>query len=160
MDPAEEALAHCQITSLLSRYYQSIDQADLEALGRDVLAEEAVWEVTQSSPTEGSIKDVVEGRPAVLEWFGKILGGGVAMGEGTCRHFLSTHVIEVDGDSATSTSHLQAVHTHTLQPLANGVVRARHTRTPGGWRIAHLRLVEDITDADMVGFKAAVPRAE
>ena len=158
MDPAAEALAHCQIASLLSRYYQSIDQADLEALGRDVLAEDAVWEVSQHSPTEGSIRDVVEGRPAVVEWFSKILGGGVSMSEGACRHFLSTHVIDVDGDGATSTSHLQAVHTHTLQTLSNGVVRARHVRTPAGWRIAHLRLDEDITDADMVAFKEAVPR--
>jgi hypothetical protein len=66
----------------------------------------------------------------------------------------------VDNTTASSTSHLQAVHTHTLQPLASGVVRARHRKTPDGWRIAHLRLDEDITDADMIGFKQAVPRPD
>jgi hypothetical protein len=162
MDAADEALAHAQISSLLSRYYHCIDQADLEGLGNDVLADEAIWEVAQHSPTQGSIRDVVEGRDAVLQWFAMILGGQVSMSEGACRHFLSTHAINVaaDGSTATSTSHLLAVHTQTLQNLSNGVVQAEHVHTSNGWRIARLRLDEGITDADMVAFRQAVPRAE
>lgn len=158
MDAADEALAHCQITSLLSRYYQVIDRADLTALGEDVLADEAVWEVVQHSPSGGTIEDVVRGKDEILGWFSNILGGEASMSEGACRHFISTHVIDVDGDTARSTSHLQAFHTHTLQMLSNGVVVAEHVRTGRGWRISHLRLDENITDADMEAFKAAVPR--
>jgi hypothetical protein len=38
MDAAEEALAHCQITSLLSRYYQALDVLDLDTLESEVMA--------------------------------------------------------------------------------------------------------------------------
>ena len=38
MDAAEEALAHCQITSLLSRYYQALDLLDLDTLESEVMA--------------------------------------------------------------------------------------------------------------------------
>jgi hypothetical protein len=64
-------------------------------------------------------------------------------------HFLSTHVIRVDGDRATSTSHLQAVSTPTRQILATGVAEAEHVRTKAGWRIRHYKVTERITDEDM-----------
>src|SRR5580704_8140280 len=60
---AEEALAHCHISSLLSRYYQVIDVANWSALDDEVLADDTVWEVVQHSPTGGSIEDTVRGRP-------------------------------------------------------------------------------------------------
>jgi hypothetical protein len=39
MDAAEEALAHCQITSLLSRYYQALDVLDLDTLESEVMGQ-------------------------------------------------------------------------------------------------------------------------
>jgi hypothetical protein len=152
---AEEALAHCQISSLLSLYYQAIDVANWTVLNDAVLDDDAVWEVVQHSPTGGTIEDTVNGRANIVAWFERIMGGEVSMSEGTVRHFINTHVISVSGESAHSTSHLQAVGTDTLAILSNGFVAADHVRTSRGWRIRRYHIDEHITDADMAAFKAA-----
>ncbi len=157
-DPADEALAHAHIASLLSRYYQAIDAADWKALDGEVLVDDSEWTALQRSATGGSISDTVTGRQAILEWFEKIMGGDAAMSEGTCRHFISTHVITVEGTTARSRSHLQAFDTRTMGMLSNGVAEAEYVKTDRGWRIRRYRVDEDITDADMAAFKAAVPR--
>lgn len=157
-DPAQEALAHCHISSLLAKYYQAIDSGNWTVLDQEILAEDAVWEVIQHSPSCGTIEDTVKGRTEIVGWFEQIMGGEASMSEGTCRHFISTHVIEVDGDRARSNSHLQAFDTHRFVMLSNGVVAADHVRTDRGWRIRRYHIDEDITDADMEAFKQAVPR--
>ena len=157
---ADEALAHCHISSLLSRYYQAIDVANFTALDDEVLADDAVWEVVQHSPTGGTIEDTVSGRADIVAWFEQIMGGEVSMSEGTVRHFINTHVITVDGDRAHSTSHLQAVGTDTMAILSVGFAEADHVRTERGWRIRRYRLDEHITDADMAAFKAAFDTAD
>jgi hypothetical protein len=150
---AEEALAHAHITSLLSLYYQALDTGNWHTLETRVMAPEAVWIVVQHSPS-GKVSDGAEGRDAVLSWFKKMMGGEVTMSqEGTVRHFLNTHVITVDGDTAHSTRHLMAVHTQTLAILANGFAEADHVKTPEGWRIGRYKIDEHITDADMAAFK-------
>jgi hypothetical protein len=158
LDAAQEALAHAHISSLIAKYYQAIDNGHWDVLDAEVLADDAVWDVTQSSPTGGSIHDEVKGRAEILGWFAAIMGGEAAMSEGTCRHFVSTHVIDVDGETARSSSHLQAFDTHTLAMLSNGTIKAQHVKTERGWRISRFELIENITDADMEAFKAAVPR--
>src|SRR5206468_957076 len=47
-DAAEEALAHAHITSLLAKYYQAIDNGMWSVLDEEVLADDAVWDVTQT----------------------------------------------------------------------------------------------------------------
>lgn len=47
MDAAEEALAHAQIASLLSLYYQALDVGDFDTLEAEVMAEDATWQVIQ-----------------------------------------------------------------------------------------------------------------
>lgn len=148
MSPAEEALSHCQIQSLLSLYYHALDAGDLERLEREVMAADATWKVVQVASI-GRVEDSVSGRGAVLDWFRKMLSGGVSMSEGNVLHYLSTHVIRVEGDRATSTSHLQAVATDTRQILATGVAEAEHVRTSDGWRIRRYAVTERITDDDM-----------
>jgi hypothetical protein len=157
---AEEALAHCHISSLLSLYYQAIDVANWTVLDNEVLDDDAVWEVVQHSPTGGTIEDTVSGRAAIVAWFEQIMGGEVSMSEGTVRHFLNTHVITVDGDRAHSTSHLQAVSTESMAILSVGFAAADHVRTGRGWRIRRYQLDEHITDADMAAFKAAFDIAD
>ena len=155
---AEEALAHCQIQTLLSVYYQALDSGDLDRLEREVMAEDATWNVIQVAGP-GRIEDLVEGRSAVIAWFRKMLGGGVSMSDGGVLHFLSTHAIRVDGDRATSTSHLQAVSQPTREILATGVAEAEHVRTDAGWRIRRYRVTERITDADMQALQATLSLA-
>lgn len=155
LSAAEEALAHAHIQSLLSTYYHAIDAGDLDRLEREVLAEDANWIVIQSAPS-GRIEDQASGRSEVVGWFRRMLAGGVSMNEDRVLHFLSTHVIRVEGDRAHSTSHLQCISSTTLATLAIGVGEAEHVRTPAGWRIRRYRVTEQITDKDMQGLKKAL----
>ena len=154
MDAAEEALAHCQITSLLSRYYQALDVLDLDTLESEVMAKDATWEVIQRANC-GRLRDGASGRDEVMAWFRQMFSGDVTMSEGTVRHFLNTHVIRVaaDGVTAHSTSHLQAVDTATLATLAVGFVESEHVRTDLGWRIRRYKVEESITDKDMEAYR-------
>ena len=154
MDAAEKALAHCEITNLLSLYYQALDVGDLESLERDVMATDATWELIQLCGDE-RIVDKTSGRDRVLAWFRKMLGGDVTMSEGTVRHSLGTHVIRVDGGRAHSTSHLQAIETAGMTIVASGFVEAEHVNTPEGWRIQYYKVEETITSADMKALKEA-----
>lgn len=155
MDAAEEALAHAQIASLLSLYYQALDVGDFDTLEAEVMAEDATWQVIQLA-TNGRVEDEASGRDEVLAWFKRMLSGDVTMSEGTVRHYINTHVIRVEpnGRAARSTSHLQAVDTVTMANLACGFVWAEHVKTEVGWRIRHYKVEERITDKDMEAFKA------
>lgn len=153
MDAGEKALAHAEITNLLSLYYQALDQGDLETLGRSVIADDATWVLVQLCEAE-RVVDESSGRETILEWFRQMFGAGVSMTEGTVRHYLNTHVIEVEGDGARSTSHLQAVETAGMTNVASGFVRAEHVRTADGWRIRRYEVEETITRKDMDALKA------
>ena len=150
MHPADEALAHAQIQSLLSRYYQALDVADWRALETEVLAEDAVWELVQRCG-DAVHEDRIEGRAALLAWFQRMMGGDVTMSRGAVRHFLNTHVIQVaaDGRSARSTSHLQAVDGNAMAVVAMGTASAEHVRIESGWRIRRYRVDEHLREADM-----------
>jgi hypothetical protein len=147
-DAAEEALAHCQISSLLSLYYQALDRGDLATLESQVMAEDATWDLTQLAGSE-RVRDQLEGRDQILAWFRRMLSGGVTMGDHGVRHFINTHVIRVEGALARSASHLQCIHAETMATLAVGLAQAEHVKTPQGWRIRTYTLEERITAADM-----------
>jgi len=151
-DAAEEALAHCQISSLLSLYYQALDRGDLATLESEVMAEDATWDLTQAAGSR-RMRDRLEGRERILGWFRRMLSGGVTMGEHGVRHFINTHVIRVEGARARSTSHLQCIHAETMATLAVGFAEAEHVKTPRGWRIRSYQLEERITEADMTALQ-------
>jgi len=153
MDTAERALAHAEISNLLSLYYQALDRGDLETLAADVIAEDATWVLVQLCADE-RVVDESSGRDAIVEWFRRMFGAGVSMTEGVVRHYLNTHVIDVEGDAARSTSHLHAVETAGMTNVASGLVRAEHVRTADGWRIARYEVEETITRKDMDALKA------
>jgi hypothetical protein len=155
LNAGEEALAHCHITSLLSLYYQALEIADFSTLEKQVMTQEAVWEVVQRSPS-GTDRFVLDGRDAVIAWFKELMGdrGGTER-PGAVRQYLDTHVITVQGDTAHSVSNLQAVRVDTLSILACGRAVADHVRTAAGWRISRYQLDERISDAS-VGAAALV----
>ena len=159
MNAADEALAHAEIQSLLSRYCQALDVADWQTLESEVLAEDAAWELIQRCGDQVH-EDRLEGRAALLAWFRRMMGSDVTMSRGAVRHFLSTHAIRVaqDGLSASSTSHLQAVDGHAMAVVAMGFVEAEHVRTPRGWRIRRYRVDEHLREADMKALREAFGR--
>jgi hypothetical protein len=150
MNAADEALAHAEIQSLLSRYCQALDVGDWRALESEVIAEDAVWELVQRCG-DAVHEDRLEGRAALIAWFQRMLRGDVTMSRGAVRHFLNTHVIEIarDGRSARSSSHLQAVDGVALAVVAMGFVEAEHVRTAHGWRIRRYRVDEHLREEDM-----------
>lgn len=153
-DAAREALAHAHIASLLSLYYQALDAGDLDTLEQRVMAEDAVWEFVQRCGDD-RIEDRAEGRDAVITWFRSMLSGDFTMSEAAVRHFINTHVIEVDGKTARSRSHLQCIDTTSLAVVAVGTAEAEHVETADGWRIRRYAIDEHITAADMAAFEAA-----
>jgi hypothetical protein len=144
----------CQISSLLSLYYQALDSGDLASLESRVIADDAIWDVVQVAPI-GRIADKAEGRERILAWFEQMLSGDGS--EQTIRHFVSTNVVEIDpsGQAARSTSHLLAVDTVTMATRANGFVEAGYVRTPHGWRIRSYKVEERLTNEDVAAYKAA-----
>jgi hypothetical protein len=156
-EAARDALAHAHIQSLLALYYQALDRGDLETLERRVMAEDAVWEFVQHA-ANGRLEDRAEGRDGVIAWFRGMLSGNFTMSESQVRHFINTHVIEIDGASARSSSHLQCVDTKSLSIVAVGTALAEHVETPEGWRIRRYRIEEHITEADMAAFQAAMAK--
>ena len=153
MDAGERALAHAEISNLLSLYYQALDQGDLETLARAVIAEDATWILVQLCEGE-RVVDESTGRDRIIAWFRQMFGAGVSMTEGTVRHSLNTHVITVEQDAAHSTSHLTAIETAGMTNVASGFVRAEHVRTAEGWRIRRYEVEETITRKDMDALKA------
>jgi len=157
MDAGTKALSHAEITNVLSLYYQALDQGDLDTLERAVIAEDATWVLVQLCGDERLV-DESTGRSEIIAWFRRMFGAGVSMTEGTVRHYLNTHVIEVndegDDERARSTSHLQAIETAGMTNVASGFVRAEHVRTAEGWRIRRYEVEETITRADMDALKS------
>ena len=111
-------------------------------------------------PGRERVVDESTSRDAILEWFRRMFGAGVSMTEGTVRHHLNTNVIEVDGDTGHSTSHLQAIETAGMTNVASGLVEAEHIRTTGGWRIRRYVVEEMITASDLSALKATFHAAD
>jgi len=120
-----------ELTELLSRYHQTIDLNDFDALDR-VFAQDArcaylgleLW----------GVDDVhLEGREKIIEW----LRAGLGQFDNTNpKHFFANHVFEIDGDVAHTRSYM-----HGLTPHIGGVYEIEHRRTEQGWRIVDLRLL-------------------
>ena len=120
-----------ELTELLSRYHQTIDRNDFDALDR-VFAHDArcaylgleLW----------GVDDVhLEGREKIIEW----LRAGLGQFDNTNpKHFFANHVFEIDGDVAHTRSYM-----HGLTPHIGGVYEIEHRRTEQGWRIVDLRLL-------------------
>jgi len=133
IDPVEfRAVAdRVELTELLSRYHQTIDRNDFDALDR-VFAADArcaylgldLW----------GIEDVhLEGLDQIIHW----LRAGLGQFDDTHpKHFFANHVFEIEGDVAHSRSYM-----HGLTPHIGGVYEIEHRRTANGWRIVDLRLL-------------------
>lgn len=153
MDAGEIAWARSEIANVLSRYYQALDRGDLATLESRVIDVDATWRLEQRCG-EDRLVDETTGRDAIVGWFRRMLGAGVTMTEGTVRHHLDTHVIEVEGDRGHSTSHLLAIDTAAMKVVASGFAEAEHVRTDEGWRIRRYAVVETITAADLEALRA------
>ena len=118
------------IIELTSVYCFALDEKDFETL-RDVFLPDASAQLGSSS--QDGIDEIIDRISGTLDRF-----------DGS-HHMVSTHQIEIDGDTATCRCYLQAQHMRPAgeePPLrtVGGRYDDRLVRTPGGWRIAHRTL--------------------
>jgi hypothetical protein len=127
------------ILDLFARYCHAVDRCDWGML-RSVFSDDV--RADYSSVAEYT----TEGVPVIngVEEFIKFLSVSMApIGPGL-THFMSNHLIKMNGDTATA-----VVHNHVLNLPQGGVYHTHARRTPQGWRIDKLvfenRLFEDVS---------------
>lgn len=139
MDPKKLQLLYdrMEIIDTMNRYATSVDTRD--------------WDLFLTCYTEEMNADMVSvGFDAPLDMpataFREIIKQAVDPFDST-QHLLSNHVIDIDGESATCVSYLQAQHfseddtgAHTL--LIGGYYANSLVRTPAGWRINKYKVVK------------------
>ncbi|MGA0839116.1 MAG: nuclear transport factor 2 family protein [Pseudomonadales bacterium] len=126
------------IEQLLNRYCHKLDQGDIDAVVA-LFADNAVLDPVY----EGS--GLHEGRAAIRAWYQRYGANTIAAVRGL-RHKISTAMIDVDGDSATSVCYLDAdsVSKDTgKRSLVGGRYEDRFVRTDAGWRLQHRRILID-----------------
>jgi hypothetical protein len=121
------------IVELTHRYCWALDSRSWDLLDQ-VFVPDATAELRSTS--------VLEGRDAIRERIRR----SVAPLDAT-QHTVTNHMIEIDGDSATSRCYLHSQHVrHTAEGGVLYVIAGRYedrlVRTSVGWRIAFRRLVE------------------
>ena len=126
----------------------AIDTADFEAL-REVFTPDAtvdfasVGRYVETAPA-------VSGIEAILAWFRAALAPFPDV-----LHFMSNHVIDVDGDEARVLTYM-----HVLHMGMGGIYTASAVRTARGWRIRRFRLDERRFDAAAERLRAHMSRVE
>ena len=119
-----------ELAELMHRYALAIDTAQFEDL-REVFTPDA-------SVDFGSVDQYVEGATgvsgidAIVGWFRTVLAPFPDV-----LHFMSNHVIDLDGDRARVRTCM-----HVMHMAMGGVYDTQAARTPAGWRIQRLRLDE------------------
>jgi hypothetical protein len=120
-----------ELTELLSRYHQTIDRGDFDALDR-IFAKDA--QCAYLGLELWGAQDIhLAGRDQIIEWLRAGLG---RLDDTNPKHFFANHVFEIDGDVAHTRSYM-----HGLTPHIGGLYEIEHHRTEEGWRIVDLRLM-------------------
>ena len=122
---------HQAIMELTATYCWALDEKAFERL-RDVFLPDATARLGSSD--QSGIDEIIERVSTTLARF---VGS---------QHMVGTHLIEIDGDTATCRCYLQAQHIRPAgeePPLltVGGRYEDRLVRTADGWRIAHRTLV-------------------
>ena len=126
------------ITDLLALWARAIDFPDWDTLRDHVFAEDVTWE-WKASDGLGSLSDQTSGRTATVAWFARAIQPDTRI-----RHVLTNHAYRIEHDTARTTSYMHLIDSADLRTAASGLVIAEHVRTDSGWRIAHLRVEEQI----------------
>lgn len=125
------------VCRLIQAYIHGIDSMD-EALLARTFAKDPVAEYVG---VNFDMDVRLEGFDAIFAWIRENLGGRE---NGVPWHYVDTHLVEVEGDSATLLTYM---HNRYMASIGLYTVTAR--RTPEGWRIAKLRLEGQILDPEL-----------
>ena len=128
---------HIELTELTHRYAWAIDTLDRDLLA-SVFTPQAKAHYVEVGPEILGLDVRLDGFDEIWEW----LHGGLGHRKGPAGlpwHFMSNHLIEVDGDEARMRYYM-----HNRPMAAGGVYYVAAVRTSQGWRISDLRLEEQI----------------
>ncbi len=128
-----------EVVDVITRFHRAVDRKSWDLMRDEVLASDASWKWTAQNAS-GSFEDRVVGRDEIVAWLTSATTGT------TVRHYTTSHLVEIEGDKASSESYMVVVDAITLKVLANGFVRADHIRLPEGWRIRMCHVDERIPD--------------
>lgn len=143
---SDEAATIIAVTDALSRFHHAADAGDWSAL-ESVFHADVQWR-WRGEDSMGDARDSADGVDAVIAWLRSAMTGS------TVRHHTMSHLVTVDGDTATSESYLLTVDTTSLATLASGVVRCRYLREAGRWQIALIDIDERIPEGSIATLRA------
>jgi hypothetical protein len=128
------------IIELTHRYCWALDSKNWDLLDQ-VFLPDARGDLRSAVPIEG--RDAIRAR----------ISRSIEPLDAT-QHTVSNHMIDIDGDSATSRCYLHSQHVrHAAEGGVLFVIAGRYedqlVRTPEGWRIAFRRLVEVWQDGNL-----------
>lgn len=123
------------LIELTHRYAWGIDTNDREMLAT-VFARDAKAHYVEVGKKVLDLDVRLDGFDAIYEWLDAGVGGRKGA-DGLPWHFMSNHLIDLDGDTASMTWYM-----HNRTMAAGGVYYVEAVRTQAGWRIKRLRLEE------------------
>lgn len=128
-----EALDRLEVMELAHRYAQGLDRLDRDLLAT-AFAPDAVAHYKAVGDAPFELDEHLNGFDAIYGWLSAALA---ARGDSTPWHFMSTPIVEIDGDSARL-----RVYMHNRPMAGVGVYTMDAVRTGAGWRIRRLQLEE------------------
>jgi hypothetical protein len=123
------SLDRLDILDLFARYAHAVDLCDWEML-REVFSDDVEANYTTVAQYTQNHTPILHGIEDIIHYFNTVMphiGPGLT-------HFMTNHLIRLDGDEANITSH-----NHVLNLAQGGVYHTHAKRTPKGWRLDRLR---------------------
>jgi hypothetical protein len=123
------SLDRLDILDLFARYAHAVDLCDWEML-REVFSDDVEANYTTVAQYTQNHAPILHGIDDIIHYFNTVMphiGPGLT-------HFMTNHLIKLDGDEANITSH-----NHVLNLAQGGVYHTHAKRTPKGWRLDRLR---------------------
>ena len=125
----EISLDRLDILDLFARYAHAVDLCDWEML-REVFSDDVEANYTTVAQYTQNHAPILHGIDDIIHYFNTVMphiGPGLT-------HFMTNHLIKLDGDEANITSH-----NHVLNLAQGGVYHTHAKRTSKGWRLDRLR---------------------
>ncbi len=123
-----------EIIQVANRYCFAIDAHDWDTLRRGVFTTDAVCDFGSHLGTREGVDGIIE-----------VIAGALTPLDGS-QHLVGSHLVEVDGDTATCRCYLHGQHVrHDVEGDPHFIVALTYddelVRTDDGWRIARRRLI-------------------
>ena len=140
-DQIRQVADELEIRNLLARMAQLADDGELDEY-IDLFTEDALW--------DGGAFGQLRGHASILEGARERRKGGTSGPGANSRHVITTSVIRLNGDTASSRSVFHFCTNTDAEPTMAimGVYEDEFRRTPAGWKLAHRLIVRSDPKTD------------